>query len=236
MKDNEPTEPIRDKIVIDHTTGKTGSKLDKCYFLPADVPGTYNFYNKHGVLLARDVSSGKPFEFKLDGLDWEIKDLQINNVSASGDWSNDAPLPEGAQDGTFQAQSGGGLPTEGSYGESVSLDDPPAGAIEIDTVTGGADKDKLKKCYFLPSGTANQYNFYSKNGTLLASGLTTGNGFNFTHDSISWSITDFVIDATSASGDWSNPDNITAAQDGTFQAQSGGGVDTGESASAASAS
>lgn len=236
MKENEPSERIQQRIVIHTTTGKTGSKLDKCYFLATDFPGVYNFFNQHGELLARDVFSRKKFGFKLDGLHWEITDFEIDGFDATGDWKNDAALPGIAQDGTFQAQSGGGVSTEDSYGEPVSVVDPPANAITIETVTGGADKDKLKKCYFLPGGAPGEYNLYSKHGTELASGLTSGTNFNFPHDSITWTVTNFLIDDTNASGNWSDPDEITGAQDGTFQAQSGGGVDTGESASAASAS
>ena len=230
MSDNTPLTPIREKIVIRSTTGG-GNQLHNCFFLPADVQGYYNFYDQRGRTLATGVRSGESFPFLLDRVAWMITGFSIDRVAATGDWTNNLPSSTAAQDGTFQAESGGGQ-DEGDAEDSCTI---PPNAIEIKTVTGGADKDKLKHCYFLPAATTSQYDLYSKNCNLLASGLTNGNGFSFTHDSITWTITNFAIDSDSASGDWSNPDGIENAQDGTFQAESGGGHDEGEGDEAASA-
>ena|SRR5215510_757769 len=109
--------------------------------------------------------------------------------------------------------------------------------IKIDTVTGGKSKDKLKGCYFLPSGTA--YDFYDKNNNLKNSGVSNGSSFSFPLDTLNWTISNLSISATQASGDWTN-DAVEPTDDesGTFQAQSGGGGDPKErekDASAASA-
>ena len=231
MSDNAPLRPIRDKIVI-HTTTGGGNELHNCFFAPADVEGYYNFYDRHGRVLATGVRGGETFPFLLDRIAWTITLLSIDPLVATGDWQNNLPSVTNAQDGTFQAESGGGQ-EEGDAETSCTI---PSNAIEIKTVTGGADKDKLKHCYFLPAATTGQYDLYSKNCNLLASALSSGNGFSFPHDSITWTITNFVIDDESASGNWSNPDGIENAQDGTFQAESGGGAGEGdEAASAASA-
>jgi hypothetical protein len=109
----------------------------------------------------------------------------------------------------------------------------PNNKIKIDNVTGDKDKDDLKNCYFLPTSVTGTYDFYDTNNNLLASGLTSGTNFSFTLDTIDWEITNFVISDTAASGDWSNNNSPAEDQDGTFQAQAGGGADSEESASAA---
>jgi hypothetical protein len=237
MSDNAPLKPLKEKIVIDQTTDG-GKDLHNCFFMPSDVEGYYNFYDRHGRVLATGISGNTPFPFLLDGIAWSIHKLQIDPSKASGEWRNNVTVsatnvgPSNAQDGTFQAESGGGQEEEDAE-PSCTI---PSNAIEIKTVTGGADKDKLKHCYFVPAATTGQYDFYSKHCNLLASGLSSGNGFSFTHDSITWTVTNFVIDDEEASGNWSNPDEIVNGQDGTFQAESGGGAGEGEgAASAASA-
>jgi hypothetical protein len=224
--------PIRQRIVIKKISGNGGKDLHDCYFLPTAVDGVYNLYDERSKILAADIVSGQNFNFTVDKVHFDIRDFKIDNAMAEGKWKNNAPSPGEEQDGSFQAQVGGGVETAGIAEASV-VSDAPAGAIVIDTVTGGSDKDKLKKCYFLADGT--QYDFYKKDGTELASGLTSGTNFNFTKDSINWTVTNFVISSTAASGTWSNPDSITAEQDGTFQAQVGGGAGEDESASAATA-
>jgi hypothetical protein len=104
--------------------------------------------------------------------------------------------------------------------------------IKIDSVTGGGHKDDLKNCYFLPAATAGTYNFYDTNNNSLASNLTSGTDFSFNLDSHNWTITNFVISDSAASGDWTIP-SITAEEDGTFQAQAGTGTDAEEASSAA---
>lgn len=104
--------------------------------------------------------------------------------------------------------------------------------IKIDSVTGGSHKNDLKNCYFLPAAVAGTYNFYDTNNNSLASNLTSGTDFSFNLDSHNWTITNFVISDSAASGDWTIP-SITAEEDGTFQAQAGTGTDAEEASSAA---
>lgn len=120
--------------------------------------------------------------------------------------------------------------------------------IKINTVTGGKDKDDLKKCFFYPAADST-YGFYKReNGvdTLLASGITSGSSFSFTLDTYTWNVPDpgqpstsFVIDAQNASGSWKNNDNGAAVEDfqsngesGTFQAQTGTSPDPEEASTA----
>ena len=250
MSDKDPIRPIRQPIVIDQVhegTGRSGNDLKRCYFLPTDMDRFYNFFDEHGSTLATGVSSGTPFPFLLHGHAWTITLGDITHFVASGSWNNNAPAPSGGsapdaeQDGSFQASSNGGVETD-AITENAAVA-PPAGAVVISGVSGTSDKDKLKDCYFLANGTS--WDLYNKNGVLLKSGITSGNGFTFDHDknnniTISWTVSNFVISTqdsiTTASGNWSNTDpHITDAQEGTFQASSSGGVDTGEVASGASA-
>jgi hypothetical protein len=120
--------------------------------------------------------------------------------------------------------------------------------IKINTVTGGKDKDDLKKCFFYPAADST-YGFYKKeNGveTLLASGITSGGSFTFTLDTYTWNVPNpdpgqepFAISASSASGSWKNNDNGASntrqsnGESGTFQGQTG--LPDPEEASSASA-
>ena len=103
--------------------------------------------------------------------------------------------------------------------------------IKIDSVTGGSHKNDLKNCYFLPATVTGTYNFYDTNNNSLASNLTSGTDFSFNLDSHNWTITNFVISDSAASGDWTIP-SITAEEDGSFQAQAGTGTDAEEASSA----
>lgn len=232
MSDDKPLKRIREKVVI-NVTSSGGNDLQNCFFLPSDVEGFYNFYNERGETLATGVSDDVPFPFLLDGVAWTITHLKIHphaKIQATGHWVNNIEVP--TADGTFQAESGGGADDDAETDSCTH----PANAIEINTVTGGSDKDKLKNCYFLPTNASMVYDLYSKKCNLLQSGLSSGNNFSFTHDSINWLVSGFVISDTAASGNWSNGDEITNAQNGSFQAESGGGVEEGEqSTSAASA-
>jgi hypothetical protein len=229
---NDCISPIRTKIVIDQTTGERGKLLHQAFFLATDVEGVYSFYSKQGKIRAANIVSGQDFNFTIDDLNYHVIKFHIDDDAASGEWliDNDANEPEG----TFQAQSGGVL--TGSE-EGASADARPSNAIYIhdNGVTGGADKDKLKHCYFLPTAVGGPYDFYNKHDNLLKTGLTTNTNWSVTHDSIDWTITNFVISDTEASGDWSNPNSLSNEQDGTFQAQSGGVPEGEESAAAASA-
>jgi hypothetical protein len=121
--------------------------------------------------------------------------------------------------------------------------------IKINTVTGGKDKDDLKKCFFYPAAN-NTYDFYKKEDgveTLLQTGITTGTPFTFTLDNYNWTVpnpkdpnSDFSIDAQNASGSWKNNDDgasieaQSTGESGTFQGQTGTSADP-EDASTATA-
>ena len=109
--------------------------------------------------------------------------------------------------------------------------------IKIRTVTGGHHKDDLKGCYFVPSTIiTGAYDFYDKNNNELKSGIT-GDTFDFSLNSLAWTISDLVISLTAANGKWTNnADRFGDEEDGTFQAQAGGGVDPDEDEDAAAAS
>jgi hypothetical protein len=94
--------------------------------------------------------------------------------------------------------------------------------IKIDKVTGGKDKRHLKGCYFVPSTTiTDAYDFYDNDKNLLRSGITEDH-FTFVLQTLNWEITDLVISPKKASGKWAT-DDPAEGEDGSFQAQSGGG-------------
>jgi hypothetical protein len=234
---NDNISPSSPKIAIYHTTGERGKPLHHCYFqqAPNHLEGVYNFFTPGNKIRAANIVSGQDFNFTIDDLNFHVVKFHIDESGACGDWSIDENAAE--PEGTFQAQSGVGDLTDDDKKESADTRPTDAILIHDNMVTGGSDKDKLKHCYFVPTAPGGPYDFYSKHDILLQSGLTSGTDWSFTHDSIDWSVTNFVIDDEEASGDWSNPDNLTNEQDGTFQAQSGGGPvgEEEESASAASA-
>ena len=226
--------PIRPKIVIEKITRNgpgSGDQLYNCYFLVTDTTGVYNLYNQESNILAANIVSGQNFNFTVEKVHFNIHDFVIDDTFAKGHWSGN-PLSN-EPEGTFQAGSGPGEEIGDVGEEKVVRPKPLVDPIEIKNVTGGSDKDKLKKCYFMPTGSS-KYSFYDKDGNLLASGLTDGKDFSFPHDKVTWKVTKFVISDSAASGDWSNPNNFSDDQEGTFQASSGPGVpvDTATAASA----
>jgi hypothetical protein len=97
--------------------------------------------------------------------------------------------------------------------------------IKIDTVHGGSTKDNLKGCYFLPTANPGDYEFYDKNNNPIEtdpSPLVTGTDFSFTLAELDWTISNFIISPTEASGDFSNQPE---EDEGSFQAQAGPGVE-----------
>ena len=120
MSDNIPIKPIEERIVIHKVhdeTGKSGKDLKNCFFLPTEIEGFYNFFDRHGRTLATGVSSDNPFPFLLDGHAWTIQMGKIDDSFAHGSWTNSAPTPLGPgsdaeEDGSFQASSSGDVETE----------------------------------------------------------------------------------------------------------------------------
>lgn len=215
---------MSNKIKIDTVTGgKDKNDLKGCYFLPSStVSGAYDFYDTNNNVLASGIS-GSSFSFSLSGYTWQIQNLVISSSAASGDWSNDDPTITADENGSFQAQAGGG----GIEEEDVAVS-PTASTgdkIKIDKVTGGKNKYKLKDCYFLPSRTLGTYNFYDTHNNVLAENIS-GSTFTFSLDNLDWQIQKLVITSSTASGNWknNNPQPIDD-ESGTFQAQAGGGGD-----------
>jgi hypothetical protein len=104
--------------------------------------------------------------------------------------------------------------------------------IKIDKVAGGKDKKHLKGCYFVPSSRiTDAYDFFDQDNNLLRSDITEDH-FPFVLQTFNWEITDLVISPKKASGKWMN-DNPADGEDGSFQAQSGGGGDLRRKAIAA---
>jgi hypothetical protein len=220
------------KIRISTVTGDKDKQLLKgCYFLPNGTPGNFNFYDTKNNLLATSRISGSPIVFFLDNHIWMIDKFVITDELASGDWKNNDDTDPAEEGGSFQAQAGGTVEMEASAASAVATTNDH---IKIHRVFGSKDKDMLTNCYFLPAATAGWYNFYDKNNNLLA-GPTNQTTFSFILNSFNWTISNFSISSTTASGLWSNDDpNPTAEEGGSFQAQAGGTLDE-ESASAATA-
>jgi hypothetical protein len=230
MSDNAPLKTVEDRIVIDQTS-EGGGDLHNCYFAPStEVEGYFNFHDETGKILATGIKDNTPFPFLLDGIAWTIHKIKIDHRHAKGEWRNDAPKFAQAQDGTFQAESGGGA--DGDKGH-VPACTHPDNQIEIKKVTGDPDKDKLKHCYFLPTAAAGEYDLYNNDCKLLKTGLRTDIDFEFGHDKTTWKVTDFKINDAIATGSWSTPDELSNEQNGTFQAESGGGAAEGEGAATA---
>ena len=101
---------MSDKIKIHKVTGgQHKDDLKGCYFLPSStISGAYDFYDTNNNVLESGVSGGSDFSFPLSGYSWRILNLVISLTAASGDWRNNAGGIEEEEDGTFQAQAGGG--------------------------------------------------------------------------------------------------------------------------------
>ena len=110
---------MSNKIKIDSVTGGSHKDdLKKCYFLPAAVAGTYNFYDTNNNSLASNLTSGSDFSFTLDSHNWEITSFVISDSAASGDWT--FPSITAEEDGTFQAQAGTGTDAEEASSAATS--------------------------------------------------------------------------------------------------------------------
>ena len=113
--------------------------------------------------------------------------------------------------------------------------------IRIDKVEGGSPQDQqaLKRNYFLATGVNDTYQFFDPGNDLIVTQppvVATGVVFQFElneRPGVTWTITNFaVVDANSASGHWTNTQQIEA-DEGTFTAQSGGGAGEEDAASSA---
>jgi hypothetical protein len=108
--------------------------------------------------------------------------------------------------------------------------------IRIHKVVGGTgqDQDELKNCYFVQLGTDNVYQFYTPNNSPIATvpPFVSSGGFEFIRSGKNWHVSQFVIDPDHAHGQWSIPGQMDDADDGSFQAQAGPGVDQETAASA----
>jgi hypothetical protein len=104
---------MSNKIKIDTVTGdKDKDKLKGCYFLPSTtVSGAYDFFDTNNNSLASGIT-GTSFSFDLASYNWEIFNLVISNTAANGNWRNNNPSITADEEGTFQAQAGGGEPVD----------------------------------------------------------------------------------------------------------------------------
>jgi hypothetical protein len=218
------------KIKIDHVTGgKNKDDLKNCYFEPStEDPGGYDFYDKTGHRLARDLNVGEPFEFNMDGLTWVLYDWTCDSLHASGNWRNNGPAVDPAleQEGTFTAQAGGGVDGE--------TDDPgiilPLERISIVEVLQdgvGPVKNALLNCFFSPEGPAGEYMFFKHDGQKLHSQIHGGEKIKVEIDEQIWELTThFHPHSETAHGHWKLKKLGAGEEDqgGTFTAQAGGGL------------
>jgi len=112
------------KIRIDHVQGgsaRNQQALKRNYFLATGVHDTYQFMSPSDEVIVTDppvVATDFDFSFTLKEtpkVTWTITKFQISELDgkASGNWTNTDQLEQ--EDGSFQAQSGPGLPEEESY-------------------------------------------------------------------------------------------------------------------------
>ena len=106
---------ISKKIRIDNVQGgspQDQQALKRNYFLGTGVNDTYQFFDPGDDLIPTEpavVATGVVFQFKLKEMPevtWTITNFDINDDSASGNWTNTHKTDN--EDGHFQAQSGPG--------------------------------------------------------------------------------------------------------------------------------
>jgi hypothetical protein len=222
------------KIKIDHVTGgKNKDDLKNCYFEPStEDPGAYDFYDKHGNRLARDLNVGDPFEFDMDGLTWDLYDWTSNGLHASGNWRNDGPAADPAleQGGTFTAQAGGGVDDETGESDRI-LPLEQIRIVEVRLNDGTIITNALSDCFFSPQGSADEYMFFQQDGERKGSSIKGGQYFEFKLGDEIWVLkTHFHTAEETAHGHWHSFGPDDEEQGGTFTAQAGGGVATAASA------
>lgn len=106
--------------------GNDSSDLIGCVLKETDTG--FEFKNGNDVL-ASTTDTSVPFtfsSFSLDNHNWTVSVDSItggpSNNQASGTWSNDDPTIEGAEDGTWVAQAGGGAgEDDGEQARSATL-------------------------------------------------------------------------------------------------------------------
>lgn len=215
------------KIKIDHVTGgKNKDDLKNCYFeLSPEIPGTYDFCDRHGNRLAAGLNIGEPFEFDLDGLTWVIFDWATDSLRASGNWRNDGPALE--QSGTFTAQAGGGVDDQTDKPRRIL----PLEQISIFKVTEDGVKEPvpdspLLGCFFSPQ-SADEYMFFGPGGEKHHSNIVDGEEIDVEIGGQRWTLTThFHPHHEMAHGRWKLKKSGSGEEDqgGTFTAQAGGGL------------
>jgi hypothetical protein len=112
------------KIKIDHVHGgslKNQQALKRNYFLATGVHDTYQLLTPSDEVIATIppvVATGFDFSFTLKEMPkvtWTISNFDISEDAgfAKGDWTNTDQIEQ--EEGSFQAQSGPGLPEDESY-------------------------------------------------------------------------------------------------------------------------
>lgn len=112
------------RIRIDHVEGggeRDRQALKRNYFLATGVHDTYQFLTPNDEVIVTTppvVAEGFDFSFSLRGMPgvtWTITNFKISELegAATGKWTNTDQIEQ--EEGSFQAQSGPGLPEEESY-------------------------------------------------------------------------------------------------------------------------
>ena len=234
---------MAEKIFVDSFTGgNNGDDLIDCYFkLKND--GTYDFHDKddHTKCSGLTVGSASP-SFQLDeypDIDWTITLTEpCTDTEVNGNWSSSsAGAAEDQEDGTFQAQAGGGADEE----ELPAEDKAEQQKIVIDSITsdhghGRTFGGPLINCYFLLKG-AGKYDFCDPLGGVLKRDIQWTDTFDFEYDSQKWRMSSEIHTVENkAHGRWKLIEGIDDEIDGgTFQAQAGGGGGVEETAYTANA-
>jgi hypothetical protein len=109
--------------------------------------------------------------------------------------------------------------------------------IEIDVVKGGSEGHRLMNCYFQEIGTTKEFSFFSPERTPIPtepSAVRDGEKFSFNYNGLSWNVHKFKISKKhgDAKGHWKAKSENGDDESGTFQAQSGGGMEDDLKASA----
>ena len=117
MSDNPINSPITINSVIVKKGGPNSGDKDidnlmHCFFEEVGQSNKYRFYSSTGdhiPTIPEELTSGEDFQFIRTGMLWKVWDFVIGNGQGSGNWENARHPKAGDDDGSFQAQSGGGV-------------------------------------------------------------------------------------------------------------------------------
>jgi len=212
------------KIVVDSFTGgNAGDDLIDCYFKVKN-DGTYDFKDKDDHTKCTNLSVNSSCSFHLGDLQWTITlTSPCTEDEVNGNWTSQSEEFESEQEnGTFQAQAGGGA-VEPLEDEAVAKG-PKIPIHHVHSDRGTTFGDQLKRCYFRIEDN-DTYKLYDPDDGELHSGITPNEEFFFKYKSQEWEMSADLDSARNRGhGDWKLLSGITDEIDGgTFQAQAGGG-------------